>query len=457
MSRRTRQGARASVASASTAGFSNTRTRLVGSREGRLADALVAAVRIAGVLGTAIRGVWRRIAAVVTPLGWVVLGGTPVLLIIGYGSGIVEAVAAGVVGMLLVVVGLVALLGSAPFRVRLELAHLRVAVGDRAAATLVVENPARRRLFGSTVEVPVGDGLAEVAVPALRRDSAFRFEVPIPTRHRGLVTLGPVRAVRADPIGLVRREIVWADAVELIVHPRTVAVPATSTGPIRDLEGVPTRDLTASDVAFHALREYQPGDDRRYIHWRSTAKTGTYMVRQFEQTRRSHLLIGLSLAAADYATEDEFELAVSVAGSLGVRAIRDGRTVSVVVSERTPEFAKRKVFGVRPLSTLRPERLLDDLAIVETAATALSIRDVARVAADTLTGVSIAYLVCGSAPSAAQLRAASAAFGPDIEVIAVVCDPDSAPGLRRVPGLGLLRVGLLEDLRAALARAAAVA
>ena len=34
---------------------------------------------------------------------------------------------------------------------------------------------------------------------------------------------------------------------------------------------------------------------------------------------------------------EEFELAVSVAGSLGVRAIRDGRTVSVVVSTVTPE------------------------------------------------------------------------------------------------------------------------
>src|SRR5690606_36459872 len=139
----------------------------------------------------------------------------------------------------------------------------------------------------------------------------------------------------------------------------------TTTGFIRDLEGNPTKQLADSDVSFHALREYATGDERRYIHWKSTAKTGTYMVRQFEETRRSHLVVALSLASVDYAGEDEFELAVSVAGSLGVRAIRDVRNVSVVTSVDTPEFAKRKTLAVKKLSTLTRARLLDDLAVVE--------------------------------------------------------------------------------------------
>ena len=277
----------------------------------------------------------------------------------------------------------------------------------------------------------------------------------VPTVRRGVIPVGPVRTVRADPIGLVRRELIWTDSAELFIHPRTISIPSTSTGFIRDLEGNPTRDLSNSDVSFHALREYVPGDERRYIHWKSTAKTGTYMVRQFEETRRSHLVIALSLATANYATQEEFEMAVSVAGSLGARAIRDARTVSVVVSERTPEFAKRKVLAVRYLDTLTRTRLLDDLALVDHAESAIAITDVARVTADEVAGISVAFLVCGSLTSTSELRAASVKFPSDVEVVAVVCDPETVPGLRRVAGLSVLTIGYLEDLQKSLARAAA--
>src|SRR5690606_15737772 len=142
--------------------------------------------------------------------------------------------------------------------------------------------------------------------------------------------------------------------------------------------------------------EYQRGDDRRFIHWKSTARTGVHMVRQFEETRRSHLVVALSRATSDYAFDREFELAVGVAGSLGVRAIRDSRTVSVVTGEATPEFAKRRVLAVRALSTASRTRLLDDLAVIERAEAALPTVALAHVAAEQTAGVSVAFLVCGS-------------------------------------------------------------
>ena len=175
-------------------------------------------------------------------------------------------------------------------------------------------------------------------------------------------------------------------------------------------------------------------------------ETGAFLVRQFEQTKRSHLVIALSLATADYATVEEFELAVSVAGSLGVRAIRDTRDVSVVVSETTPEFAKRKVFAVKSLATLSRNRLLDDLARVESSDATLPLVDVSRVAATRVSGISVAFLICGSRATPASLRAASSKFPLGVEVLAVVCDPESIPGLRQVPGLSVLTIGYLDDL-----------
>ena len=146
---------------------------------------------------------------------------------------------------------------------------------------------------------------------------------------------------------------------------------------------------------------------------------------------------------------------MSVTGSLGIRAIRDTRTVTVVASEDTPEFAKRKVFAVRLLSTLTGTRLLDDLAVVEHTESALSITDVARVAAERASGVSVAFLVCGSSVTRPQLRAASTKFPLGVEVVAVVCDHESAPGLRRIAGLSVLTIGYLDDLKQSLARASA--
>ncbi len=439
------------------AGLSNTRTRIVGAREGLLADAVINVVRAATLLGQAAARLGGRVAAVVTPLGWVMLGVIPLSFMAGYLLGWVELVLVAWAGLILAMIAVLYLVGRSPFHVTLGLAHPRVVVGEAARGVVTVDNPTSRRILGVKVEIPVGAGLAELAMPSLRKGAEHSQEFAIPTLRRGVIAVGPVRTVRADPIGLVRRELLWTGALELVVHPQTIPVPSTSTGLIRDLEGAPTRDLTSSDVAFHALREYQTGDERRYIHWKSTAKTGTYMVRQFEETRRSHLVVALSLAASDYADEEQFELAVSAAGSLGVRAIRDGRTVSVVVSSITPEFAKRKNYAVRSLATHLPARLLDDLALVEPDASALGIRDVARVAADEVVGISVVFLICGSTPTPAELRAASRSFPLDVAVVAIVCDPDAVPGFRRVAGLSVLTIGYLEDLRVALARTAAAA
>ena len=436
-----------------TEGLTNARTRIVGNRTGPVADAVVTVVRLLRSIRSWITRGFRRVASVVTPLGWSILVLVPVGLVVGYRLAWLEAVVVAWAGLVLVAVAAVYLVGKSAIDISLTVAHNRVVVGETAIGVVHVRNPSRARTLGVTVEVPVGTGLAEIAVPGLARHAETSREFAIPTSRRGIISVGPARTVRADPIGLVRRELVWTGATELFVHPRTIGIPSMSTGFVRDLEGNPTRDLTSSDISFHALREYVPGDERRYIHWKSTAKTGTYMVRQFDETRRSHLAIALSLSSADYANDGEFEMAVSVAGSLGARAIRDTRDVSVVASEKTPEFAARKVFAVATLSTVTRTRLLDDLAVVEHAETALGIVDLARVAGTTIPGISVAFLICGSTPTSTELRAASIRFPAGVEVVAVVCDPLAAPGLRRVSGLSVLTIGYLEDLRHSLERA----
>jgi len=453
--------ARISDARISDARISDAQTPV--SRPGRV-DASAVQGRLAGAISRTVRA-WRAIgalgetaggfvASVVTPLGWSILAVVFTSFLFGYGVGWTELVVIAWSGLVLVIAAFCFLIGRNAYEIHLSLPVDRVVVGTQVPGEVSVLNPTRQRLPGVAVEVPVGAGLAEFAMPGLARGGSFDDVFIVPTTRRGVIPIGPVRTVRGDPIGLLRREIVWAERVDLFVHPRTIPIPSMSTGFIRDLEGNPTRDLTNSDVSFHALREYVAGDERRSIHWKSTAKTGRYMVRQYEESRRSHLMVALSLAESDYETDDQFEMAVSVAGSLGVRAIRDARTVSVVASEVTAGSSRRRASAVRTLSTLTRTRLLDDLSRIELSGAALPVSDLAKAAADKVAGISVAFLVTGSSSSLTDLRAAAHRFPAGVEVVAVVCDPETVPSLRRVAELSVLTIGYLDDLQQSLARAA---
>lgn len=446
-----RPGSAISEALATTA-LTNARTRIVGTRTGITADLVVTVVRVATAVRDALVLVARRLVAVITPLGWAMLVLAPVCLALGYRFGWVELVLGGWATLLLVGAAALYLVRRAIGRVELLVEHTRVTVGETVTGTVRAHNESRARTGGSIVEVPLGSGVARVLLPSIAGRSSVDREFAVPTARRGRIPVGPARSVRADPFGLVRREVQWSDEVALVVHPRTIGIPSVGTGQLRDLEGQSTRDLTASDIAFHALREYQSGDDRRFIHWRSTARTGQLMVRQFEETRRSRLLIALTLAQSDFASDEEFELAVSVAGSLGVRAIRDTRDLEFVASARTPEFARRKVFELSRLSTVTRTRLLDDLAQVERGLAALTVLDVARVAAATSTSIASVVLVTGSATPTTVVRAAAALFRPGTPVLAVICDPEAVPDLTRTQDLTVVRIGYLDDLRAAMER-----
>jgi uncharacterized protein (DUF58 family) len=231
-------------------------------------------------------------------------------------------------------------------------------------------------------------------------------------------------------------------------------VPSTSLGFIRDLEGNSTRTVTSEDISFHAVREYASGDPQRHIHWKSTAKVGTLMVRQFEETRRSTISLVLDLDESSYATDDEFEMAVSVIGSLGVRAVRDGRDVRAVVSGDVPEFAKASVRSLRQLRVTSPRALLDDLAGVDAASSVVELPGITRMLGELSGDTSLAFIVTGSAAPLARLQSAALAFAPDVAVAAVVCNPAAEPSIHAMGHTRVLTLGLLGDLRQLLARRA---
>ena len=97
--------------------------------------------------------------------------------------------------------GALAAVGLATYRVSVELASTRVTVGDAALGQVVLTNPSARRVGASTVELPVGEGLAAFRVPRLGAGESHEEPFTIPTRRRGVVVVVLFCANGADRFG----------------------------------------------------------------------------------------------------------------------------------------------------------------------------------------------------------------------------------------------------------------
>lgn len=394
----------------------------------------------------------RLIGRAVTPAGWLVVLAATAGLVCGWAFGWVEWLVAGFAAVALLAMTAPFLFGARGYDVSLRLSHKRIVAGDVVDGWIDIRNTGARTALPGRLDLPVGDGLVELGVPLLRAGHDVSQPVSIPAPRRGIITVGPATAVRTDPIGLLRREREWDEVHELFVHPRTVAVPSTSAGLVRDLEGSASRRLVDADMSFHAIRPYAPGDSRRQIHWKSTAKTGQLMVRQFEESRRSRLAVVLSLAESEYATHDEFELAVSAAASLSVQAVHDGRDLSVVTGAEIPRVVRGRLRAIQTLSAVSPRVLLDDFSGIRSLEHTMPLEDVCRLTAEASETLSLAFVVCGSLVSLTRVRQAALAFPADTTVVAVVCDERAHPRRRPVGTLTVLTIGLLEDLTALMLR-----
>ena len=274
----------------------------------------------------------KTLVGAVTPTGWAVI----TLVIVGLALAVafqwVEALACALAGVVALALAAMRVAWRPPHVVSIRVPNERIVAGQTAVGEISVRNERARSVRSGIIELPIGTGTGEFVVPPLGAHETWDEIFLISSRHRGLINVGPARAVRSDALGLLRRVRMWDEPVLLHVHPRTVRVPFDATGFQLDVEGVSTGKLSSSDVSFHALRDYEPGDDRRAVHWQSTARLGKLIVRQYEETHRSHHVIVLD-TSRDAWDHDAFETAVSVAGSLGLANLRESRPVSLTTTE----------------------------------------------------------------------------------------------------------------------------
>ena len=373
----------------------------------------------------------KTLVGAVTPTGWAVITLVIVGLVLAVAFQWVEALACALAGVVALLLAAMRVAWRPPHVVSIRVPNERIVAGQTAVGEISVRNERARSARSGIIELPIGTGTGEFVVPPLGAHETWDEMFLISSRHRGLINVGPARAVRSDALGLLRRVRMWDEPVLLHVHPRTVRVPFDATGFQLDVEGVSTGKLSSSDVSFHALRDYEPGDDRRAVHWQSTARLGKLIVRQYEETHRSHHVIVLD-TSRDAWDHDTFETAVSVAGSLGLANLRESRPVSLTTTE-----------GWLPSGVAM--RMLDALSEVK----ARSFGDLSRRVREAVAqrpGVSALTLIVG--PNVTDIEAAHLARLAPIDVpVSIIRIGAEGVRARRDLGRGvLLDCSTLDDL-----------
>jgi len=160
-----------------------------------------------------------------------------------------------------------------------------------AALALIVEDdlvPVDRTIAGSTSLAP------RVFFSQVRGLDRMRVRWQGPSPARGKYLFRSLDLVTRSPFGLLERRETIAQPDQLIVYPTVGQL--TRRWHLVQRQASETRrgqrhDRSAQQQEYHGLREYRPGDSPRWIHWRTTARLGKPMVKEFEQQNEQDLAV----------------------------------------------------------------------------------------------------------------------------------------------------------------------
>jgi uncharacterized protein (DUF58 family) len=162
----------------------------------------------------------------------------------------------------------------------------------------------------------------EAEVPSMPPKGEVEVRVELEPRRRGVLRFGGVTLARPDPFGLFRGFVKVPLAQSTLILPKRYPLPPIALpGAMKYQEGgVAMASSIGRSEEFVSLREYRRGDPYRHIHWRSWAKTGKPIVKEFEDEFFVRHALVLDTFIDDPRSE-AFEEAVSVAASFACTLI----------------------------------------------------------------------------------------------------------------------------------------
>jgi uncharacterized protein (DUF58 family) len=194
----------------------------------------------------------------------------------------------------------------------------------------------------------------------------LRLRWPSKSPVRGKYQLRDLDLGTRAPFGLVEHRVTIAIEDQMLVYPRIghltrrwFQIQRKAT---ENRQGQ-RHDSSAQQVEYHGLRGYRSGDSPRWIHWRTSARRGELMVKEFEHQNEQDLAIlidpWMPRGKASVEQRDTIEQAISFAATLCVETARhQGRRIVVGWTGAEP--------GVRqgPSSVKLLHELLEQLAVM---------------------------------------------------------------------------------------------
>ncbi len=197
-------------------------------------------------------------------------------------------------------------------------------------------------------------------LPALPAQHSLKIRTSIYPQRRGYVHFRRLFIARPDPLGLFNALQTLSQADAILILPQRYPVPLIDLPGSRRYQagGVNLAMSVGDAVEFVALREYRPGDALRNIHWKSWARQGKPIVKEFQDEFfvRHALVLDTFCTAAQHAV---FEEAVSVAASfVGHLTTQDTLLDLMFVGTEAFRFTGGRGLG-------HVEKMLEILACVE--------------------------------------------------------------------------------------------
>jgi uncharacterized protein (DUF58 family) len=319
---------------------------------------------------------------------------------------------------------------------------------------------------------------ASHVVSNLKSRAAASWQVRTLCIQRGEFELGPLRIVTGDPFGLFETERKISATSRLVVYPNTVPIPEFAL-PIGLLPGGDALRRRTHHITSNAagVRDYVPGDSFSRIHWRTTARRGKLVVKEFELDPLADIWILMDaertvhfgdamLSAADaelmpWETEDRDikipptteEYSVTITASLARHFLQKDRSVGFITYGQRRELIQVDR-GPRQLT-----KILESLAVVRAKGT-ISMDQMLTLEGDQFTRGTTVIVVTPSTREG-WVEASHRLVRRGLRVITVLVDAESfggRPGIKMIAShLGAVNIPTYmvhrgEDLRLALSR-----